>query len=82
MDSIDGLGKLRGSKYVQSRIENTFKEAKKILKSGRKVYFSGTPCQIDGFKNYLGREYDNLITQDIFAMVFQLRWYGGVPRFS
>lgn len=67
VDSIDGLEKLRGSKYVQSRIENTFKEAKKILKSGRKVYFSGTPCQIDGFKNYLGREYDNLITQDIIC---------------
>lgn len=47
VDSIDGLEKLRGSKYVQSRIETTFKEAKKILKSGRKVYFSGTPCQID-----------------------------------
>lgn len=67
VDSIDGLEKLRGSKYVQSRIENTFKEAKEILESGRKVYFSGTPCQIDGFKNYLGREYGNLITQDIIC---------------
>lgn len=67
VDSIDNLEKLRGSKYVQSRIENTFKEAKAILESGKEVYFSGTPCQIDGFKNYLGREYNNLITQDIIC---------------
>lgn len=67
VNSIDDLEKLRGSKYVQSRIENTYKEAKNILESGRKVYFSGTPCQIDGFKNYLGRDYDNLITQDIIC---------------
>lgn len=37
------------------------------MESGREVYFSGTPCQIDGFKNYLGREYENLITQDIIC---------------
>lgn len=67
VDSIADLEKLRGSKYVQSRIENTFKEAMEILKSGREVYFSGTPCQIDGFKNYLGNDYDNLITQDIIC---------------
>lgn len=67
VDSIDGLEKLRGSKYVQSRIEDTFKEAKEILESGKEVYFSGSPCQIDGLKNYLGKEYGNLITQDIIC---------------
>lgn len=65
--SLDELGKLRGSKYVQSRIEETYREAKKYLKNGREVYFSGTPCQIDGLKNYLGQEVDNLITQDIIC---------------
>lgn len=67
VESVKDLEKLRGSKYVQSRIEKTFKDAKEILESGREVYFSGTPCQIDGFKNYLGREYENLITQDIIC---------------
>lgn len=67
VESVKDLEKLRGSKYVQSRIEKTFKDAKEILRSGREVYFSGTPCQIDGFKNYLGREYENLITQDIIC---------------
>lgn len=67
VSSIKDIGKLRGSKYVQSRIENTFREAKDILESGREVYFSGTPCQIDGLKNFLGKEYSNLITQDIIC---------------
>lgn len=67
VESVKDLEKLRGSKYVQSRIEKTFKDAKEILESGREVYFSGTPCQIDGSKNYLGREYENLITQDIIC---------------
>ena len=67
VESVKDLEKLRGSKYVQSRIEKTFKDAKEILESGREVYFSGTPCQIDGFKNYLGREYENLITQDVIC---------------
>ena len=67
VESVKDLEMLRGSKYVQSRIEKTFKDAKEILESGREVYFSGTPCQIDGFKNYLGREYENLITQDIIC---------------
>ena len=67
VESIDDLERLRGSKYVQSRIENTYIEAKEILESGRDVYFSGTPCQIDGFKKFLGLEYDNLITQDVIC---------------
>lgn len=65
--SLGELEKLRGSKYVQSRIEETYREAKKYLECGREVYFSGTPCQIDGLVNYLGKEFDNLITQDIIC---------------
>jgi coenzyme F420-reducing hydrogenase beta subunit len=65
VDNIQGLEKLRGSKYVQSKIGNTYKEIKQLLNEGRLVYFSGTPCQIDGLVCYLGKEYDNLILQDI-----------------
>lgn len=31
------------------------------------VYFSGTPCQVDGLIAFLGKEYDNLICQDIIC---------------
>lgn len=65
--STEELVGIRGSKYVQSRIEDTYRAARAYLESGRKVYFSGTPCQIDGLNNYLSHEYDNLITQDIIC---------------
>lgn len=63
--SADELHRLRGSKYVQSKIGDTLKKAKEYLDKERLVYFSGTPCQISGLLKYLGKEYDNLITQDI-----------------
>lgn len=67
VDNIDNLDKLRGSKYLQSIVGNSFKEAEEYLKSGRKVYFSGTPCQISALLKYLKKDYDNLITQDIIC---------------
>lgn len=56
-----GLSQLRGSKYLQSRIEECYKEAEKYLKSGRRVMFTGTSCQIEGLKLFLRKEYDNLL---------------------
>lgn len=64
-DTINGLMVFRGSKYVQSRISGAFCKVRSFLKSGRKVLFTGTPCQIAGLKNFLQREYDNLLTVDI-----------------
>ena len=61
----EDLKKFRGSKYVQSNLKNTFKEAKEFLENDRLVCFSGTPCQIEGLKKYLGKEYEKLITVDI-----------------
>lgn len=66
-DSEDDLWKFMGSKYVQSRIGDCFKEAKEFLTSGRKVLFTGTSCQIAALKNFLRREYDNLITIDVIC---------------
>lgn len=65
VDNINDLNKLRGSKYVQSKIGNTYFEIKDYLNQGRPVYFSGTPCQIDGLLAFLNKKYDNLILQDI-----------------
>ncbi|MBO5019503.1 MAG: Coenzyme F420 hydrogenase/dehydrogenase, beta subunit C-terminal domain [Clostridia bacterium] len=61
------LYKLRGSKYLQSRIGDTYKQAEDYLKKGICVYFSGTPCQIAGLHSYLGKEYQNLYTQDLIC---------------
>jgi len=67
VDNIDDISKLRASKYLQSYIGNTYKEAKKYLDDGTMVLFTGTPCQIEGLKFYLQREYENLYTQDIIC---------------
>lgn len=61
------LNAFRGSKYVQSKIGNAYKSAEYFLKKGRKVLFSGTPCQIRGLKLFLQKEYDNLITVDFIC---------------
>ncbi len=59
------LSRLRGSKYVQSEIGLTYRDAKAALDNGRRVLFTGTPCQIAGLRAYLKKEYDNLLTIDV-----------------
>lgn len=61
------LNKLRGSKYVQSKLGNTYSKIKEYLNQNKLVYFSGTPCQIDGLLCFLNRKYDNLICQDFIC---------------
>ena len=53
------------SKYLQSRIGDTFHKAESFLKQGRKVLYVGTPCQIAGLKLYLRKDYENLLAVDI-----------------
>ena len=67
VETIEGLDKFRGSKYVQSQIGKCYKIAEIFLKNGREVLFSGTPCQIAGLKKYLIKEYPNLICVDIIC---------------
>lgn len=59
--------KMRGSKYVQSAMHDCFLQAKEALELGKTVLFTGTPCQIAGLKTFLGKPYDNLITQDLIC---------------
>lgn len=63
-ESMDEVARMMGSKYVQSDLYSCYFDAQEYLKAGRKVLFSGTPCQIAGLKKYLGCEYDNLLTVD------------------
>ena len=66
-DSVEGLGRFRGSKYLQARTEDSFSECKKFLEDGRKVLFSGTPCQVAGLKAFLKKDYENLYTVDFIC---------------
>ena len=63
-ETLDGVRPFMGSKYVQARIATAYKDAQTFLRQGRRVLFSGSPCQIAGLHHYLGRRYDNLTTVD------------------
>jgi len=65
VETSEELAAFRGSKYVQSKIGDTFKQAEVFLKKGRKVLFSGTPCQISGMHHFLRNSYNNLLTVEV-----------------
>lgn len=67
IENQNELDKFRCSKYLQSKIGNSYTKVKEFLKEGRKVLFTGTPCQIEGLLGYLGKDYENLYTQDIIC---------------
>lgn len=66
-DNLEGLAEFRGSKYVQSDIGKSFLECKSFLEQERYVLFTGTPCQIEGLKKFLGKNYENLLCMDIIC---------------
>lgn len=77
-ESYEDLKKMQGSKYVQSDLKNCFKKIKNKLSLGKKVLFSGTPCQIAGLHRFVGY-HQNLLTVGLICegtpspMVFE-RW--------
>lgn len=64
-ETMEQVQRMRGSKYVQSDPYSSFFDAKEYLKDGRKVLFTGTPCQIAGLKKYLGGDHESLLTVDV-----------------
>ena len=66
-DTMEGVKAFMGSKYVQARMATAYADAKRFLSEGRKVLFSGTPCQIAGMHHFLRKPYDNLLTVDIIC---------------
>lgn len=64
-DSIENVKPFLTSKYVQSQIGDSYKQAERFLKEGREVLFSGTPCQVSGLRHFLGKQYDNLLCVDV-----------------
>ena len=67
IDEKKDLAKLRGSKYLQARVGNTYQLVKADLESGLTVLFSGTGCQVNALKRFLGKEYSNLYCIDIIC---------------
>lgn len=62
VESTGELNKLRGSKYVQSIIGDTYKDIRNHLRSNRKVLFVGTGCQVGGLYSFLnGKRYEGLL---------------------
>ena len=64
VDDVSELSKLQGSKYVQSEMDCQ-NEITKLLKTGRTVLFSGTPCQTAAIKKFVGRNANNLFTVEL-----------------
>ena len=71
IDSIEELDKLRGSKYLQSKVQNIYKQVKVELENGINVMFTGTPCEVEGLKSYLDvvncRNKENLFLVDFIC---------------
>lgn len=66
-ETLDGVKPMMGSKYVQSRIGESFSHAEKFLKEGRKVLFTGSPCQITALHDFLHKDYPNLLSVDFLC---------------
>lgn len=54
IDNKVDLAKLRGSKYVQADAGLIYREVRSLLRAGKKVLFSGTPCQVAALYAVLG----------------------------
>ena len=61
------IKKFRQSKYAQSDMNNCFVRIEKLLNGKKTVLFCGTPCQVEGLKQYLGKTYERLITIDFIC---------------
>lgn len=59
--------RLQSSKYVQSDIHDCYSKARSMLREGRIVLFTGTPCQIAGLYAFLGGDQPNLYTVDLIC---------------
>lgn len=65
--TIESLVCLVGAKYVQSYLGESFIKVEQYLKVGKLVLFSGVGCQIAALKNFLKKEYSNLLTIDVLC---------------
>ena len=65
-DNEKDIQRMQGSKYVQSDAFACYDSVEKSLKAGKKVLFSGTPCQTAAVRALTG-DPDNLTTIDLIC---------------
>lgn len=65
--TLDELKPLMGSKYVQSDCTGAYSAVKNYLTEGKRVLFTGTPCQVAGLKKFIGQDNENLLLVDILC---------------
>lgn len=65
-NTYDDIEKMMGSKYVQSKIGDCYEQIDDVLKSGKKVLFTGTPCQSKAILYYF-KEHKNLYTMTVIC---------------
>lgn len=58
------IQKMRQSKYSQSDTKYIYKKILNLLKNGEKVFFCGTPCQVEALHQIVNDCTKNLITMD------------------
>lgn len=65
--TLKGLKKFQGSKYVRSDLRDSYRKVEEFLKHDKYVLFTGTPCQCQGLRAFLKKEYNKLITCEIIC---------------
>lgn len=65
--TIEELKAFQGAKYVMPHSDEIKPKVKELLEQKELVLYSGNPCEIAGLKSYLGKEYPNLYTVDMFC---------------
>lgn len=63
----EGIARLQKSKYVQSDCRDCYRAIREELAAGKRVLFSGTPCQVAGLYSHLGGKPENLYTCDLIC---------------
>ncbi len=66
-DNKKHLPAIRSSKYLQSDMSGCYKKISSLIIEGKTVLYCGAPCQVTALKNYLGKDYPNLITCDFIC---------------
>ena len=67
VDTVEKIDYIRGTKYCQSDLKQTYMAIKEMLDNEKLVLFSGTPCQVEGLKHFLQKDYANLYTIDLLC---------------
>lgn len=67
-NTVAGVEKFRGSKYVKSNPDSVYRNIKKLLSQNNEVLFIGLPCQVAGVQNFVGTKLqNNLYTIDLIC---------------